>query len=166
MASTEIRYLDSAQLRLWLPEGASSLRLELADEACYPVAQIRRVFPLSQEMSYLSLQDGAGKEIGVLRSLNELNPEGRAATEHELDRRYFTPKISRIANLKQEGGTWTWEVETSRGNAIFYVRSWRDSSHEMQPGRFLIQSVDGQRFEIASYDKLDDRSKQFIEQLF
>lgn len=102
----------------------------------------------------------------MIRDVSELPSESQKAIFFELDRRYFTPKIGRIINLKQEGGMWTWQVDTNRGEATFYVRSWRDSSYEMQPGRYMIQSVDGQRFEIPSYESLDDRSKLFIEQLF
>jgi hypothetical protein len=96
----------------------------------------------------------------------QLDPSSQAVIADELDRTYFTPRISRIVSLKQEGGMWTWQVETSRGFAQFYVRSWRDSSHEIQPNRWQIQSVDGQRYEITDFEALDERSKQFIEQLF
>lgn len=166
MNATEIRYLDPKKVRFWLPDGASSPRLEVEDECCLPTIILRRVFPLSNDSRYLSVQDASGKEVGVIRDVAELPSESQRAIHFELDRRYFTPKIGRIANLKQEGGMWTWQVETNRGEATFYVRSWRDSSYEMQPGRYMIQSVDGQRFEIPSYENLDDRSKLFIEQLF
>lgn len=96
----------------------------------------------------------------------ELDPDSRSVVEEELDRVYFTPVIHRIVGLKQEGGMWTWDVETSRGSTRFFVRSWRDSSSEIKGGRWQIQSVDGQRYEIADFERLDDRSKQFVEQLF
>lgn len=141
-------------------------RIEIVDEQCVTCGLVRKAFPLSHASRYISLQDGLGKELGMIRDLADLDPDSRQVVEEELDRRYFTPKISQITLLKQEGGMWTWQVETSRGPATFYVRSWRDSSHEISAGRFLIQSVDGQRYEIPSYDDLDDRSKLFIEQLF
>lgn len=104
--------------------------------------------------------------MGVLTEETGLDSESKRVLDREINRRYFTPSIRRIVALKQEGGMWTWDVDTNRGAARFYVRSWRDSSHEIQAGRFQIQSVDGQRYEIPSYDDLDDRSKLFIEQLF
>ncbi len=143
-----------------------ALRLEIEHDRCLLAAVVRRCFPLSRPTEFLSIQDGAGKEVGVLRSLDELDHECRKLVEQELDRRYFTPKILQLRSLKQEGGMWTFDVVTSRGAAQFYVRNWRDSSSEISPGRFVIQTVDGQRFEVPNFDALDTKSQVLIEQLF
>ncbi len=147
------------------PDGAASLRIEIEGEEPVLTGRVRRVFPLSNPDALLSLQDIEGKELGLVKP-SDLDGDSRQTVEAELNRTYFTPVILRIASLKQEGGMWTWQVETSRGDATFYVRSWRDSSSEIQTGRWQIQSVDGQRYEIRDFEALDDRSKQFIEQLF
>lgn len=112
------------------------------------------------------MEDGAGKEIGILRSLEGLDPDSRAVIDQELDRRYFTPTILEITKLWQEGGIWTFHVRTQRGEATFYVRNWRDSAHEIQPGRWQIRSIDSQRYDIRSFDDLDERSKMLLEQVF
>jgi hypothetical protein len=164
--STEIRYFRPTELQIWMPESSGYLRVEVADDRCILNAQLRRLFPMSKPDEFISIQDADGKEVGVLRNLDGLPTELRDLLVAELDRRYFTPKISQILNLKQEGGMWTFNVLTSRGEATFFVRNWRDSSYEVTPGRFMIQSVDGQRFEIPSYEKLDTKSQLFIEQLF
>jgi len=166
VSAAGIRYLDGASLKLSLPEGAARLRIEIAEDRCLIDAIIRRAFPMSQTESYFSIQDSKGDEIGILRSLDELDHESRKLAEGEIDRRYFTPKILQLKSLKQEGGMWTFEVMTSRGPCTFYVRNWRDSSHEAGLGRFIIQSVDGQRFEIPDFEALDTRSQVLIEQLF
>ncbi len=162
----DIRYLDGHMVTLSIPEGASNLRVSIKDDRCVLNARIRRSFPLSHPDEFLSIQDGAGKEVGILLSLGDLEHESRKLAELELDRRYFTPKITQLKSLKQEGGMWTFEVNTSRGPTSFYVRNWRDSSYEISPGRFVIQSVDGQRFEVPNFDELDTKSQTLIEQLF
>ena len=166
MTATDLIFCDASAVRFERLDGAADIRMHIGDRLCVIHGRIRRAFPLSSPDSLYSLQDESGREVGVLRDLDELDEKSYRILHEELNRRYFTPRIDRIVNLRQEGGMWTWDVETSRGPAIFYVRSWRDSSHEIQAGRFQIQSVDGQRFEIPSYDALDDRSKLFIEQLF
>lgn len=165
MHATPLRYLDGSMVRVSRPDGAASLRIHIDGEEAVLAGRVRRVFPLSNPEALISLQDIEGKELGLINPA-DLDPTSQKTITEELDRTYFTPVISRIASLKQEGGMWTWQVETSRGDATFYVRSWRDSSSEIQTGRWQIQSVDGQRYEIRDFEALDDRSKQFIEQLF
>lgn len=166
MEYRDINFLEGRDVRASKPDGADNVRLEIDGDRCILDAIVRRAFPLSRPTEFLSLQDGGGKEIGVLRSLEGLDNESRKLIEHELDRRYFTPEILQLRALKQEGGMWTFDVVTSRGATQFYVRNWRDSSHEVSPGRFVIQSVDGQRFEVPNFDALDTRSQALIEQLF
>jgi hypothetical protein len=162
----DINFMDGHTLRASRAEGADNLRIEVEGDRCIMDAVIRRAFPLSKPTEFLSIQESGGKEVGVLKSLDELDNESRKLVEHELDRRYFTPEILQLRALKQEGGMWTFDVVTSRGATQFFVRNWRDSSHEVSPGRFVIQSVDGQRFEVPNFDALDTRSQALIEQLF
>lgn len=158
--------MDGHRLRASRADGADNLRIEIEGDRCILDAIIRRAFPLTKPTEFLSIQDAGGGEVGVLRSLDGLDNESRKLIEHELDRRYFTPEILQLRALKQEGGMWTFDVVTSRGATQFFVRNWRDSSHEVSPGRFVIQSVDGQRFEVPNFDALDTRSQTLIEQLF
>lgn len=165
-SETEIRYLHGLGLKFEVPEGSSQLRVHIDGDQCILRALVKLAFPLSTPDRYISVQDEEGNEIGVVRTLSELDPTSREVVEAELDRRYFTPKISKIVKLEQEAGLWTFTVETSRGPSVFYVRNWRDSSSEIAPGRFLIQSVDGKRYEVPNYENLDPRSQAFLEQLF
>lgn len=166
MEFRDLNYLDPAAVQMVRPEGASNLRVIVEGDRCVLGARLRRVFPLSHPNQFLSVQDGEGKEVGILRSLDGLDHESRRLAEQDLDWRYFTPKIVRLNSVRQEGGLWTFDVLTSRGPIHFYVRNWRDSSSEITPGRFIIQSVDGQRFEIEDYHQLDNESQLLIEQLF
>ena len=166
MPPIEVRYLEGKNVRAMLPPGATHPRVEIADEFSILAARIRRVFPLSHSDGFYSIQDGAGKEVGILKSLSDLDKGSRAILEKELARRYFTPLIESIESLRQDGGMWKFNVRTQRGPAQFYVRNWRDSSHEISHMRFQILSVDGQRFEIRDYTQLDERSKSLLDQLF
>ena len=166
MHRTEIRYLDGSRIRVFLPQGATHPRIEVEGELSILAGRIRKVFPLSDADAYFSIQDGAGKEVGVLRSLDELDEGSKDLLENELKRRYFTPTIQEIESLKQDGGMWLFKVRTQRGPAQFYVRNWRDSSHEISHMRFQIVSVDGQRFEIRDYAALDEKSQALLDQLF
>lgn len=165
MESKTIRYVDASQVRATRPDGAIHLRIELLDDRSVLSGRVKRSFPMSKPNEYLSIQDGAGKEVAVLRSTEGLDRETAALFAEELDRRYFTPLIERIDLLRQEAGMWHFEVQTQRGPAEFFVRNWRDNAHEITPNRWQIHSVDGGRFEIANTEALDQRSQRFMELL-
>jgi hypothetical protein len=157
--------IDGTALRAHRPPGSSHLRIEVRDRVSILNARVKRMFPLSQRHAYLSIQDAAGKEHAILETVDGLDPDTRRLLDEELDRRYFCPKIERIDLLRPEAGMWRFCVQTQRGPFEFYVRNWRDSAHEVTPGRWQIHSVDGQRFEIESAGDLDGRSRILLEQV-
>jgi hypothetical protein len=161
----DARYFDPADLSASRPEGAVWPRVAIADESVILAAQIKRVFPLSNPSEYISVQDGAGKEVGILRRLEGLDPDSHRIFAEELDRRYFTPKIEAIEYLKMEAGMWHFKVRTQRGPTEFYVRNWRDSAFEIAANRWQIHSVDGGRFDIPNLEALDAQSRKLMLQL-
>lgn len=161
----EARYLDPARVHVTLPAEDAGPRVELEGELVVPNATFKRMLPLSNQDTFIALQDAAKKEIGVLKSLDGLDEESRVLVNRLLDRQYFTPRVSTIRSLKPEGGMWHFIVETSRGPAEYYVRNWRDSAHEISANRWLVHSVDGQRFEIPTVDKMDVQSQNLLDQL-
>lgn len=159
------KYVDGSEVTVERVSGAVHLRVTLRDDCCVLSATLRRVFPLSDPSGYLSLQTREGKEVAVIRNYAAMDTASRQLTDEELDRRYFTPTIDRITSLKQDAGMWKFGVDTQRGPAEFFVRNWRDSAHEISLGRWMIQSVDGVRFEIPNLEALDARSQKLMDQL-
>jgi hypothetical protein len=166
MPASSLKYLDGSQVRVMLVAGSIHPHLEISDDRCVIAAQFKRVFPLSHSEKYISIQDPADHEIGILETLDGMPKDQREIILSELDRRYFTPAIEKIDDLKQDAGMWKFNVQTQRGPAEFFVRNWRDSAHEAGAGRWQIQSVDGLRFEILKVEELDARSQNLLEQLF
>lgn len=160
-----LRYIEPSSIRATLPPGATHLRVEIEGDRTVLQAQIRRAFPLSEPSRYLEIQDGSGKEVGLLRTMDGLEQTSRELIEAQLDRRYFTPRIEAIERLKQDAGMWKFTVRTQRGPTEFFVRNWRDSAHEIAPNRWHIQSVDGGRFEIPDLEALDAVSRRLMDQL-
>jgi hypothetical protein len=159
------RFLEPPDVRFFYPPNSSHPRAEIVGDRCLLSVRVKRVFPLSKPESFYSVQDAADKEVGILVTLQGLDAESKKVVDTELDRRYYTPHITQIRVLKQDGGMWLFDVQTQRGKDNFYVRNWRDNSFEIQPGRWQILSVDGRRFEIQNIDALDARSQRLLEQL-
>lgn len=163
--ATQLQFLEAKNIRFWRPSQSVDLRTEITGDRCILATTVRRTFPLSQPTQLLSLHDGAGKEVGILRDSAGLDSESLVALEEHLDRRYFTPRITTIESLKQEAGMWHFIVQTQRGVADFYVRNWRDNATEIAPNRWHITSVDGGRLEILNLEALDAKSRTLLDQL-
>lgn len=161
-----LRFLEPGDLTAYTPEGADAPRIVIKEDRTILGARVKRAFPMSDKDEYYSIQDGMNKEVGVLRSLDGLDPESRKIIEEMLNRHYFQPIISQIRSLKQDAGMWKFEVMTHRGPAEFYVRNWRDSAYELGIGRWQISSVDGLRFEIPDLNALDVKSQDLLDQIF
>ena len=93
-------------------------------------------------------------------------PEQQAALVYdELERRYFTPLITRVSKMKEEFGFIYWEVETDRGARRFTTRGSHDSTIPLTDTRLLLMDVDGNRFEIMDYRDLEPRIAKQVEAL-
>ncbi len=154
----ELTYLDPSTLEF--AKRGDVLILTIQNDRSYLKVHPARAFPLTEIHDYISLLDAiSGREIGLLRSLRDLDGPTRQLVETELDRRYFIPKITRVIRAKKEFGTVYWDVDTDRGRRKFVMRGIRDSMHQIEPGRYLINDVDGNRFEVEQLADLDSRSQ-------
>ena len=156
------RYLDPAELTLTRSE-VGTARLEIRDEACYLRVVVRRLMPLSNPDSYISLAADEDTEIGILVKPSELAPESQKILREELDKRYFTPTIQKIYRVKEQFGIHEWEVETERGRITFSVRGLNQNIKQVPPARLFVTDVRGNRYDIPDYQKLDAQSYQQIQ---
>lgn len=153
----ELEYLDASKLQF--AKRGDALMLTLEGDRSYLKVRAVRAFPLSELGEFIGLLDAiTGKEIGMLRSLRDVEGMARQLVQQEIDKRYFIPKVQRIIEAKKEFGTIYWDVETDRGPRKFVMRGLRDSVHEIEPGRYLINDVEGNRLEVPQLDNLDSRS--------
>ncbi|CUU03527.1 MAG: DUF1854 domain-containing protein [Fimbriimonadales bacterium] len=165
MSQLEVRWLDPSRVVVERVPESRHIRIRLEDGEVHEDVQFARAFPFSNPHQYISVLTFEGKEIGMFRTLEGMAPASRAIVEAELEQRYFIPLIQKIYSLTEEYGQLRWEVETDRGERVFYVRNWRDNVHELSPVRYLIVAVDGSRYEIRDYTALDARSRAWLERL-
>ncbi len=69
------RYIESSELRAFRAEGSIKPRVQIADEFSIIAAQFKRIFPLSKPDEFISVQDGAGKEVGILKAVQGLDQQ-------------------------------------------------------------------------------------------
>lgn len=154
----ELEYLDPS--KLCFSERGDALMLTIEADRSYLKVRAVRAFPLSELNEFIGFLDAiSGREIGMLVHLRDLDSTARQLVQQEIDKRYFIPKIIRITQAKKEFGAIYWDIETDRGPRQFVMRGLRDSVHEIDPGRFLVNDVDGNRFEVPQITELDVRSQ-------
>ena len=120
--------------------------------------------PLSRPGTFLALLDGKGEEIVMLEEPEkELDGGSWQAVQEELRRRYLTATVEAIRGAKEEFGVTYWSVETDRGQRDFVMTSLHENALWFSGTHLLLIDVDGNRFEILETEKLDARSRGFLE---
>jgi hypothetical protein len=161
--SSDRPFLDPAALKFFhSPENDVRVRMEIRDRQSYLEVRIARVLPLSEPVRYFGVRDSADKEIGVLLSLDGLDPDSRAVAEEELARRHFLPKVVRVVKVSDNHGVVVWDVETEHGSRKYVVRNMRDNTVALSSTRVLMTDVDGNRFEFPDISRLPVESQDIV----
>jgi len=123
------------------------------------IDHIVRCFPFSTPDQWVSLRDLDGTELGLLPTLDGLNPQARALVEEHLKDRYDIPKIQTILNIEsnKEGGT-TWDIDTNAGPMDFTIRG--DQNLNAFPEIVFTDAITRKRYKIPDYTKLDRASQK------
>ena len=119
--------------------------------------------PVSGRGREVSLLDERKREVLMLESLDELDPESRAIAEQELDSRYLIPEITRVLSAEAHFGNRFWEVETTHGERSFAMRDPNKNVTRVSEDRLVIRDVLGNRYEIPSLADLDVLSRRRAE---
>ena len=128
-------------------------------------ARVCRCFPWSLPDQYISIRNKDGKEVALLRTLDEVPPKERALILEELQDKVFSPRIQRVVASKSEFGVTSITAMTDRGEVIFQVRS-REDVRVLSSTRALFRDVDGNTYELADLTRLDKTSQRYLAEYF
>ena len=128
-----------------------------------------RAFPITDPDCYISIREpdtregGKGSEIGMITKLSDFDKETETLILEELDRRYFTPVIEKIYNVKEKFGYLYFDVLTNSGKVSFVMNNPSSNIRVLEDKRSLIYDIDGNCFEIPEVEKMDKASFKKIE---
>jgi hypothetical protein len=111
---------------------------------------------------YLALLDEKEREILMIDDPADLDETTRKILLSELDRRVLTAQLTKINSVATEFGVTYWEVETTRGSKEFVTQSLQENAQWMGDTQLLIIDIDGNRFEVRDYTKLDNHSQDLL----
>ncbi len=125
------------------------VRLELEGKT-YPRIAVHRCFPFSDTEHWISIREPeeTGREIGLIEALSDLDGDTQTMLREQMNLRYFTPIIRKIHRITEEYGYSYWEVTTDRGRCRFTVRMGSGNVYAVGQNRYLVNDLDGNRFEI------------------
>ncbi len=139
------------------------LRLTYTEEdgtqKTYPRVAVHRCFPHSDPDHFISIREPEtdGKEIGLIEDLDVLPMETQEMLREQMALRYFAPKILKVHHIREEYGYSYWDVLTDRGECRFTVRMGGTNVYAIGPNRYLVNDLDGNRYEIPDVYKLSAR---------
>jgi len=145
------------EVTLRRPEEGKSLELRI-NEKTYRVSRVASAFPLSAALDTVAFFDEGGEEIGCMKDGDALDHESQDLLATELEKAYFMPRIRAILSMEEALGIETWTVVTNKGERQFEVDHPRHDVRHLPRGRVLVKDVDGNRYEIPSWRKLDRKS--------
>lgn len=157
-AQAEFLEPDGVRVKL---DDQGRLCLRLGEETHVDI-KVARAFPLSGRAPFVSLLTSEGKEIGVLRGLEGLDPLSRKTLEGELERAYFMPEITRVLDINERYGVSRWVCETDRGARTFEVRD-KEDVRILGGGKIVVLDADGNRYFISDPHRLDRASQMLVE---
>lgn len=128
-----------------------------------------RSFPITDPDAFISIrtpdtkEGEKGYEIGLIEDLKAFSKETVDLLSSELQRRYFTPEITKILAVKEKLGHIYWDVDTDSGKFSFVVRGAGSNIRTLEDGRVLMFDIEGSCFKISDPTKLDKASFKKIE---
>ena len=145
-----------------LRTGDTLVELRIYKGETYSNIEPRRLFPLSGLTRYISLLDSNQKEIAIIRNLEDLDKDSRAAIEGCLEEYYMIPKIVEMIDITEKFGILTWTCRTDRGVRSFRIRNRHSDVKMLFDGRVLVRDSNDNRYEIEDVKKLDKKSQKIL----
>lgn len=140
----------------------NTVRMTVGDERSYIRVRPVQASPMAYPNQYIALLDSKNEEVAFIENMENLDETSKQVIEEEMARRYLKAHIESIYSIQMEYGVAYWDVMTDRGRREFVIRG-HDSTFWVSETRLLLTDVDGNRFEIIDYKKLDTASVKMIE---
>lgn len=122
-----------------------------------------RSYPYSLSDEYICVHDLEDNEIGIIRDLKELDSQSYENAVKELNNRYYCPTVSSVKSIKERMGHFYFETIIDGKEKNFTVRDLTRNLRFAGKDTLLIFDVDGNRYIIPQYEKIETKSRRLIE---
>ncbi len=122
-----------------------------------------KTYPYSLDDEYICVHDLDDNEIGIIRDLKKLNKSSYENAVKELKNRYYCPTVSAVKSIKERMGHFYFETVIDGKNKSFTVRDLTRNIRFSGENTLLIFDVDGNRYIVPEYEKIEQKSKRLLE---
>lgn len=130
---------------------------------CKGRVKLIRSYPYSLTEEYICVHDLEDNEIGILRTLDELDEKSHKACTEELERRYYCPTVTQVKSIKERMGHFYFETIIDNRPKKFTVRDITRNLRRSTDNALLIFDMDGNRYIIPLFDAIEEKSKRLLE---
>ena len=143
-----IRFLTAENAVFSRTEGGF-LALKLGEKE-YERVGVYLTFPLTNPDEFISIReaDEKAREIGIIRSIEDLHKDTQEMIREQVRLRYFMPVIRNVMDVKDEYGYAYWHVMTDFGICRFTTHMGGDAVVNLGEARYQVTDIDGNRYEI------------------
>ncbi len=122
-----------------------------------------RAYPYSLTEEYICVHDLEDNEIGIIRTLGELDDASKEACIKELENRYYCPSVTTVKKIKERMGHFYFETIIDGKEKKFTVRDITRNLRYASENTLLIFDMDGNRYIIPEFEKIEEKSKRLLE---
>lgn len=120
-------------------------------------------YPYSLNDEYICVHDLEDNEIGIIRDLKNLDKESCENALKELQSRYYCPTVTSVKSIKERMGHFYFETVIDGKDKNFTVRDLTRNLRFSGENTLLIFDVDGNRYIIPEYEKIEQKSRRLLE---
>ena len=134
----------------------------------YKHVVLRRIMPMQEPLSYISVADQENKEIAILKSVDELPESQQGIVIAELDNRYYSPEILEVLSVQDKLGYVYMEMRLKNKKGVEHKKNCavKDVSRNIRmltPTSVIIFDVDGNRYLVPDVARLSRQSMRKLD---
>jgi len=162
----DLGILDLKETKFYATQGGfAGLKYKGED---YKHIILRRIMPLQQPMSYISVADTENKEIGILKAVSDLPQDQQKIVINELDNRYYSPEVLEVVSVQDKLGYVYMEMHLKNKQGKEYKKNCavKDVSRNIRmlsDTSVIIFDVDGNRYIISDIARLNRQSMRKLD---
>jgi len=162
----KLNILDCKKLK-FQKEASGYLTLDY-DGKIYHKVNPTRLIPFYSKDTYISINyendEKEFREIGVIRSLSELEDEQRELIVTYLEYKYHMPEITKVYSIKDNmRGAIFVNADTTSGHKTICIRDWYQNFRMRGYDYLYVNDADGNKYFCNDIHKLDKKSQMILE---
>lgn len=123
--------------------------------------QVKKCFPWTHPLEYLSLKDVEDSEVYLVENLTQLDAESRKNLAKYLDKSDYIHEIVKVVDVIEDVELRNYKIATKGGERSIQTRL-DDWPSLQDDGGVIIQDLNGDLFRITSPEVLDEKSRELL----